>query len=68
MLVNQVEHDIQETRDPLFEDAEIEEELKDVKLNYDSVVKEVAKAAKESLSSKTIKQYDKYLSLDLQNY
>jgi hypothetical protein len=60
-LFAHIENDNQEAEEQFGQglDAEIQEELKEAKLNYDSIAKEVSKAAKESLSSKTLRQYEK---------
>jgi len=59
-LFKQIDKASKEEEDPVFDELEVQEELEDLKLQFKAVTNEVSEATKESLSSKTLKQYERY--------
>ena len=60
-IFHQVDKAAQEEVDPIFDNLEVQEELEDSRFQYKVVMNEMAEAAKEALSVKTIQKYEKYI-------
>jgi hypothetical protein len=48
---------------PLFEAEDLEEEIQDLKVDFDLVRTEVKEATQEAISKRTIQAYQKYMPL-----
>jgi hypothetical protein len=62
-IFREVDEASREGYDPVFDAEELEEEIQDLKVDFDLVRTEVKEATQEAISKRTIQAYQKYVHL-----